>query len=43
MKADLKKLDSVVVFNGLKVKEFADIIERIESFQRDLNNTLATA
>lgn len=41
MKSDMKKLDSVVVFNGMKVKEFAEIIERIEMFQRDLNINLS--
>jgi hypothetical protein len=31
-KVDLKKLDSVVVFNGIRVKEFSEIIERVEGF-----------
>ena len=41
MRVDLKKIDSVVTTNQMKVKEFADIIERIESMQRDQNMDIA--
>lgn len=35
LKSDLKKTDKFVALNGIKVREFADIIDRIEIFQRE--------
>lgn len=32
LKVDIKKTDIVVVQNQMKVKEFSDIIDRVESF-----------
>ena len=37
MKSDLKKTDTIVVLNQMKVKEFSEIIDRVESYQRNLN------
>jgi hypothetical protein len=32
IKTDQKKLDLLVLSNGMKMKEYSDIIERIEGF-----------
>eukprot|EP00347_Sterkiella_histriomuscorum_P000315 403376352 len=37
VKSDNKKTDSIVIQNQMKVKEFSEIIDRVESYQRDLN------
>lgn len=36
----IKRTDALVTSNSLKVREFTDIIDRIEGFQRDQNKEL---
>jgi DNA-binding HxlR family transcriptional regulator len=34
IKSDIKKIDSVILFTNIRVKEFSEIIDRVESYQR---------